>query len=132
MIEKYFQGKVPVASSQSAEELTRGLISLIETAPSEVDKAMAKPAFSDALAAIWNLVSNANVYIEKQAPWALAKKGENDQLALVMSTLIKALKVVADQIAPFMPETSKKVLAQLNLGGEKVAKGDPLFPRVQK
>jgi hypothetical protein len=31
-----------------------------------------------------------------------------------------------------MPETSQKILAQLNLGGEKVAKGEPLFPRIQK
>ena len=89
-------------------------------------------AFSDALTAIWQLITKANVYIEKQAPWSLAKKGETAQLALVLSNLIEVLKTAAQAIAPFMPTTSANILGQLNLGGEKIAKGTPLFPRIQK
>jgi methionyl-tRNA synthetase len=84
------------------------------------------------LAAIWKLVTTANVFIEKQAPWSLAKKGETEQLARVLSTLVMGLKTAADLIAPFMPETSTRILAQLNFGGEKVAKGEALFPRIVK
>lgn len=132
MIEKYFSGKLPVFSHQSPEELTQRLIQLIDVVPQKADKAMEELAFSDALAAVWEMISQANVYIEKQAPWALAKKGENDQLALVLTTLVTALKVAAEQLLPFMPETSQRIMAQLNLGGDKVAKGAPLFPRIQK
>jgi len=139
MIEKYFESRVLPAGrqvtgreSRVGDNLTQELIDLMSETPKRVDMAMDELAFSEALAAIWKLVSQANVYIEKQAPWSLAKKGEMDQLALVLATLVKVLKLVADQIAPFMPETSSRILAQLNLGGDKVAKGQPLFPRVQK
>jgi methionyl-tRNA synthetase len=132
MVEKYFESRVPGPESRVMDDLTKTLTALIVETPNKVDQAMDKLAFSDALAAIWNLVSNANVYIEKQAPWSLAKKGETEKLAVVMSTLVQALKVAADNLAPFMPDTSQKILAQLNLEGQKVAKGDPLFPRIQK
>ena len=134
MIEKYFNSQIPKDKSQTNpnDQMTKEILNLIDEMPKAVDRAMDQLAFSDALMAIWQLISQANVYIEKQAPWSLAKKGETEQLALVLSTLIRAIKVVADQIAPFMPETSTRILAQLNLGGEKVAKGEPLFPRVQK
>ena len=142
MIEKYFNFKHPTCPERSRgasnlktnpnDQLTKDIQNLIDSTPSAVDKVMEELAFSEALAAIWKLVSQANVYIEKQAPWSLAKKGENEQLSIVLSTLIKVLKLVADQIAPFMPETSAKILSQLNLGGDKVAKGEALFPRVAK
>jgi methionyl-tRNA synthetase len=140
MVEKYFEGQVPgvktstssVESGQEEDDLSKGLNGLLAQTPELVDKAMEKLAFSEALTFIWKLISQANIYIEKQAPWSLARKGENEQLALVLSTLVKVLKLVADQIVPFMPETSSKILAQLNLDGEKIAKGEPLFPRIQK
>jgi len=128
MIEKYFEGQVPRVKGQEENELT----SLMEETPKMVDKAMEELAFSEALAAIWKLISQANVYIEKQAPWALAKKEQKDKLAIVLSTLVKILKVVADQIAPFMPQTSGRILAQLNLEEGRVAKGEILFPRIVK
>lgn len=130
MIEKYFGSRVPSLESRVIDDITQGLINLKSETPKQVDEAMNQLAFSEALAAIWKLVSQANVYIEKQAPWALAKKGEKDQLALVLNTLFNVLKTTADLISPFMPETSQKLLAQLNPGGEKVAKGEPLFPRI--
>lgn len=141
MIEKYFLGEIPNPKSLPAgrqgetnlkDQITNALNKLIEETPILFDKAMEKVAFSEALGSVWELITQANVYIEKQAPWSLAKKGETGQLAVVLSTLIKVLKTSADLIAPFMPETSLKILAQLNLGGDKIAKGEPLFPRIQK
>jgi len=132
MIEKYFESRVPSPGSRAIDDLSKELTNLAAATPEAVDKSMNELAFSEALAAIWKLINHSNIYIEKQAPWSLAKKGENDQLALVLSTLVKVLKLVAESIAPFMPETSSKILAQLNLGGKKVAKGEPLFPRIQK
>ncbi|MFH1386829.1 MAG: methionine--tRNA ligase [bacterium] len=134
MIEKYFKSEIPSTKSQTIpnDQITNEINTLIQTTPSAVDKAMEELAFSEALAAIWHLINQANIYIEKQAPWSLAKKEENEKLATVLATLIEALKTIADLIVPFMPETSKKIEAQLNLGGEKIAKGDSLFPRIQK
>jgi methionyl-tRNA synthetase len=134
MIEKYFNSQIPKNKSEpiSQDPMTKEMRSLIEKTPQLVDQAMDELAFSDALAAIWQLVSQANGYIEKQAPWSLAKKGDNEQLAGVMSVLASALETIGQLIAPFMPATSEKVLAQLNLTGDKICKGAPLFPRLQK
>jgi methionyl-tRNA synthetase len=144
MIDKYFKSEIPNPSGRSPsgrgpksetnpnDQITNELNDLIADTPGLVGKAMDTLAFSEALAAIWTLISQSNVYIEKQAPWSLAKKGENEKLALVLGALYKALQLVAEQIAPFMPETSDRILRQLNPEGPKVAKGDPLFPRIQK
>jgi len=134
MIEKYFNFQHPTSNIQTKDkdQLTQEIANLIDATPAAVDRAMDQLAFSEALGAIWTLISQANVYIEKQAPWSLAKKGETGQLALVLSTLAKALKVIADQLVPFMPETAKRIMAQLNLDSPTIAKGDPLFPRIQK
>ncbi|MFA6169813.1 MAG: methionine--tRNA ligase [Candidatus Margulisiibacteriota bacterium] len=131
MIEKYFEGKVPTMAG-SGDDLTQELAKLTEKTPALVDQAMNELAFSDALAAIWQLISQANVYIEKQAPWGLAKRGEIEKLAQVMATLFNVLKTTAELLSPFMPATSGKIKSQLNLGGDKVAKGEVLFPRLQK
>lgn len=132
MIEKYFESRVPSPGSRVIDDLSKELTNLIATTPEAVNKSMNELAFSEALAAIWKLVNHSNIYIEKQAPWALAKKGEKDQLALVLNTLIAVLKLISEIITPFMPMTASRIQAQLNLGGEKIAKAEPLFPRVQK
>jgi methionyl-tRNA synthetase len=130
MVEKYFESKIPTSKENYADGQEQTLQILTDNLPDGVKKAMDKLAFSDALERIWAVVVNSNIYIEKQAPWSLAKKGEVDLLAFVMCKLIRALEVVANELTPFMPETTQKILAQLNLGGEKIAKGNPLFPRI--
>jgi methionyl-tRNA synthetase len=125
MIEKYLGGQV--ASSKGQEN---DLIKLIERTPVAFTAAMDGLAFSTALEAVWALISQANVYIEKEAPWTLAKNKEMEKLGQVLATLYDALKVVAELIVPFMPETAAKMSAQLNPQSGKLAKGDPLFPRL--
>ncbi|MBN3033417.1 MAG: methionine--tRNA ligase [Candidatus Saganbacteria bacterium] len=132
MVEKYCESQVPSPKSAVMDDLSRELIGLIKETPGLVDKYMDELAFSDALTAIWTLISRANVYIEKQAPWTLAKNGEKERLALVLVNLVEVLTLVTALIAPFMPETAEKIKAQINLSGEKVVKGAPLFPRIQK
>ena len=132
MIEKYFDGRVPELAGQPVDDLSRELAELTKATPALVDKSMNELAFSEALAAIWALIARANVYIEKQAPWTLAKNEQKEQLALVLNNLFEVLKTAASLVAPFMPETAARMNSQLNAGGEKVAKAEPLFPRIQK
>ncbi|MFA6549196.1 MAG: methionine--tRNA ligase [Candidatus Margulisiibacteriota bacterium] len=132
MIEKYLDGKVPYTRHALIKTRKDELLSLIVATPDLVENNMEQLSFSGALSQIWTLISQANVYIENKAPWKIAKQGDNEELANVLSILFEALNVVADQLAPFMPGTSEKIRAQLNLGGEKVAKSEPLFPRIQK
>lgn len=89
----------------------------------EFDKAMEDLRFSDALAEIWKLVSEANVRIDAEKPWVLVKTDpeKNEKL---LQNLLDVLTDISGLIAPFMPETSAKMVTQLETG-----KPEPLFPR---
>ncbi len=147
MVDKYFAGKIPEKGDKNdPNPETSGqqqmLLTRIEQTHDTVKVQMEKLAFSEALETIMNLVKVSNAYIEKQAPWKLAKAGGTERLAYVMYKLCEALKVSAVLISPFMPATAEKMWKQLGLSGEisldaqisgvKVAKGEPLFPRIQK
>ena len=63
-------------------------------------------------------------------PWALAKEEEKkDRLETVLYNLLESIKSGAKQLAPFMPETSEKILAQLG-DGKVVEKPEILFARL--
>lgn len=145
MVEKYNKSQIPNSKNQTS---SNELKDLINKTPQLVDQYMNKLAFSEALGAIWGLISRANQYIEQQAPWALAKKGETEKLTEVLFDLCETLRIVAILVGPFMPATAQKIWAQLNLpqplekltpvpfgmpiAGTMVKKGPALFPRLNK
>ena len=70
---------------------------------------------ADAMTEIWTLFKRCNKYIDETEPWVLAKdEAKKDRLATVLYNLIEGITIGASLIAPFMPETSEKILAQLN------------------
>ncbi|HEX8974195.1 MAG TPA: hypothetical protein VF817_01760, partial [Patescibacteria group bacterium] len=81
--------------------------------------------FDQALAAIWDKIRNANIYIEDNKPWELAKTNP-DNFKHAMRHLIGQLYVISALLSPFMPETSEKIKQALET---KVA--EPLFQRIK-
>ncbi len=79
--------------------------------------------FSDALNAIWKLITEANQEIDMEKPWDLAKTNPQ-KLKLLISGLMQVLADISNLIDPFMPETSRKIIDQLKTKNFK-----PLFPR---
>jgi len=148
MIEKYFKSLVPSSQFPATDDLSAEIQKLIKNTPQEVDSCMERLAFSDALGAVWKLISQANYYIEKEAPWQLAKAGQTDKLAAVLYNLYETLRIVAILVSPTMPETANKIWEQLNLpsqpqktapepfgakiAGVQIKKGSILFPKLQK
>ncbi|MCX5749522.1 MAG: methionine--tRNA ligase [Candidatus Saganbacteria bacterium] len=134
MIEKYFDGKVPSQKNDKMNGLDREMTELIKDTPRKYAICMDKIALTEALSCIFDLISLSNNYIEKQAPWSLAKNGKKEELSTVLGNLFEVLKVVSDLIAPFMPSTCVEMKKQLGLepGSEKINKGKPLFPRIEK
>lgn len=122
MCEKYFAGVVPSAS------LSPDLKASCEALPQKLIKRMETLDFSEALADIWSIISKANKYVETTAPWTMAKEGKQEELKIVVRTLVDTLKTVTQAIEPFMPATAEKMIIQL--GDGRVAKGAPLFPRI--
>ena len=70
---------------------------------------------ADAISEIFNIFRRCNKYIDETMPWALAKEEEQkDRLATVLYNLIESITIGASLLESFMPETSAKILGQLN------------------
>jgi len=102
--------------------------------------------FYGVLETVWDVVRQANTYIEEKKPWVLARE-DHEELERVLSQCFCALRFIAWLIFPFMPESSLKMQQQLGIditGGrdipdfseaaqlERIDKGDPLFPKNEK
>lgn len=79
--------------------------------------------FNEALAYIWNEISDTDKLINLQKPWEL----KGDQLEFALKELILRIRQIAFNLRPFLPETSEKILSQFS--GE-IKSAPPLFPRI--
>jgi methionyl-tRNA synthetase len=151
MTEKYLEGVVPEAPpAGSAEAADETLLRLLEGLPALYEAAMDRLDYGQALQETWEVIKEANRYLEAAAPWNLAKdEGMRSRLEAVLYNALEAVRVSAMFTAPVMPDTSAEVWSRLGLGdihavtdindeaawgllpaGSKVTKGDPLFPRI--
>lgn len=69
--------------------------------------------FSAGLEKTWMLVNVLNKMIEDDKPWALAKNGQNDALAMHLAALLTGLWYIANMIEPCMPTVSNRILAAI-------------------
>ncbi len=119
MSNKYFDGVVTNAGeNQPVDEELREVV--INTRL-KVNTAMDKLKVADAMTEIFNLFKRCNKYIDETMPWALAKEeDQKDRLNTVLYNLVESITVGATLLEPFMPETSEKILKQLNTEKRKV------------
>ena len=119
MSNKYFDGVVTDAgiSEPVDEDLKRTVID----ARLRVNICMDKLRVSDAITEIWNVFKRCNKYIDETMPWVLAKEEDKkSRLNTVLYNLIEGITIGASLLEPFMPETSAKILTQLNTGKRSV------------
>jgi methionyl-tRNA synthetase len=144
MLGKYFAGRVPDGGSRESE-----LRSVAARVAGDVDRHVRAFSTQRALAALWELVGAANKYVDSSAPWVLAKDpARAAELASVMYELFECIRVIGCLLAPFMPETSAKILAALGAepasgtlaeqlvwgqlpAGAQTRKTEALFPRIE-
>ena len=113
MSAKYFGGKVENANV--GEPLDDELKSMAVSLYFKVSSLMDEFKVSEAIDEIFTVLRRANKYIDETAPWVLAKSEENyPRLKTVLYNLTEVLTITTSLLAPFMPETSEKVLKQLN------------------
>jgi methionyl-tRNA synthetase len=69
-------------------------------------------AFHEALIAIWEVIGDANRYVDAQAPWALSKTdpARRDTVLWVLAETIRRVTLL---VQPFMPTSTAKILDQL-------------------
>ncbi|MBQ4160848.1 MAG: methionine--tRNA ligase, partial [Clostridia bacterium] len=113
MVDKYYDKKL--YAPEVREAVDDELKAFAENTVKEVEEKMEELRVADALEAIISLARRSNKYIDETAPWALAKDEANsDRLKTVLYNLVEAIRFIGVLIAPFMPETSEKILNQIN------------------
>ncbi len=114
MSNKYFGGEVKNAKVNN-QECDEDLMKVVLETPVKVQEKMDKLRVADAITEIFTLFKRCNKYIDETMPWALAKdESQSDRLATVLYNLVESISIGASLLEPFMPETSVKILAQLN------------------
>jgi len=78
-----------------------------------------------ALERTWALSSAANVYVDRSAPWAEAKKGNTGRVETILATLLQVLRILAAMIAPVLPKKSDEMRSQLGLPPSGAGDGWP-------
>jgi methionyl-tRNA synthetase len=101
---------VPGAFADSDRALLGLAASLLET----LRKHMNEQAFHLALEAIWKTVSEANRYVDEQAPWALRRSDPN-RMRTVLYTLAETIRHLAILVQPFVPGSAIRLLDQLGV-----------------
>ena len=113
MSNKYFGGEV--RSTGVTEPVDEELKSVVLGAKKKVADKMEELRVADAITEIFTLFKRCNKYIDETMPWALAKEEDKkDRLAEVLYNLVEGICIGASLLESFMPETTEKILAQLN------------------
>ena len=152
LIQRYCHGAVPAPEPSAITGLETDLQSAAESLIQKMlPHHLRRIEFNRTLEATWGLVQLGNQYIDKTAPWVLAKSPDDAQrLRTVLFHAAETLRFLCLAAYPFMPNTAQEMARQLGLpydfsqpllkdpvawgDGESnatVDKGKALFPRVE-
>jgi methionyl-tRNA synthetase len=112
MLHRYRQGTVPAAGESTPLDRAG------DAALARYADAMDGLLLHRGAAATWDLVSEANAFVERQAPWALAKAGDASALDATLAALARCLARLGVLASPFLPEASRTLREALGLGAE--------------
>ncbi|HJP86978.1 MAG TPA: methionine--tRNA ligase [Gemmatimonadaceae bacterium] len=142
MVERYCEGVVPKGA--------RNEVDTADAKDLEAYHASMGPRgflLHEALKAVWQTIARGNEYVDRQAPWKLAKDpAQRAELEKTLSTLVRQLARHAVHLFPFMPGKAEELWQSLGAPDElsemtfkradsvdatgwKVKKGAPLFPK---
>ena len=149
LIERTQAGRIPPpgTSGPAEQELQQATAALLnESLPRHLELL----EFNRALEAVWHVVQLANQYVDKTAPWTLAKhEHDAEQLKTVLYTMAEVLRCLSLAIYPVIPTSAQSICSQLGISAEfsnplwagkiewgglkpgtTIQKGPSLFPRI--
>ena len=113
MSNKYLDGVL--ADKGVTEDVDADLKEKVLAAVGAVDEKMDKLRVADAITEIFSVFKRCNKYIDETEPWILGKdEAKKDRLSTVLYNLVESIIIGASLLEAFMPETTEKILAQLN------------------
>jgi len=147
MVDKYQKGKVELPLKTADDTYLQGIA---EGLLGRYEEAIENYQLHQGVRVAWELIRGANLYIDSQKPWLLAKdSSKKGRLAEVLHNLIEAIRQVTILLKPIMPVKTKEVWQQLGLASDfdkvtfkeleewgkipsdtVVRPGEALFPRI--
>ena len=135
MSNKYFGGNVAKTGADTTGagtdengaslDFDAELKAVVTGTKAKVEDKMKTLHVADAITEIFTLFKRCNKYIDETMPWALAKdETKKDRLSEVLYNLVESITVGANLLAPYMPETSERILAQLYPANPKAGERD--------
>ena len=113
MSNKYFDGLV--CDKGVNEPVDDDLKAVVTGTYDKVEVKMEDLRVADAITEVFALFKRCNKYIDETMPWALAKdETKQDRLATVLYNLVESISIGATLLKSFMPETTDRILTQLN------------------
>jgi methionyl-tRNA synthetase len=146
MIDRYREGVVPPGKDDATD---RADAADLATYHSSLDGSSGY-FHHEALKSLWRTIARANEFVDRQAPWKLAKDpAQAGELDRTLGSLARQLARQAVYASPFFPERAEQLWGQLGAPGSvhdqrfdtagdidptgwRVTKGPPLFPKEQK
>lgn len=145
MVNKNCEGQVPDPNDFSSDD--NALLGKVDSVIERVRAAMDQQSLHRALGEIWEVVGDANRYVDAQAPWAL-KKQDPERMKTVLYVLAETIRQLGILVQPVMPDAGGAILDQLGIepeqrsflslgevarlgAGTPIAKPTPVFPRYE-
>ncbi len=146
MQQSYFQGAIQPRTPEGVDD---ALPAAFARARGESEAHVGELAFHRALEAIWRALDHANKYVTDTAPFTLAKDpARRPRVGAILHELCEGLRVAAQLVEPFLPETARRLWTMLGLPpgrlaaldtpwgtafaiGHRTAAPEALFPRVE-
>ena len=113
MSNKYLNGVLE--DKGASEPVDEDLKQKVLAAPKLVAEKMDKLLVADAITEIFSVFKRCNKYIDETEPWILGRdEAKKERLSTVLYNLAESITIGASLLEAFMPETSEKILSQLN------------------
>jgi methionyl-tRNA synthetase len=145
LVERNCGGEVPAPGAMT--ELERNLAERAVSAAREMDEAVGSMKLDRGIAAVMNAVREGNRYMERTAPWKLAKEDPENRLGTVLHSVVELLRIATGLLAPVMPGKMKTIRTALGIAGgpadsapldewgtsaagAKIKDAGPVFPRI--
>ena len=115
MIAKSCEGQVPDPGTLTADD--QALLDAAGALLGIMRGHLVRQEFHNALIAQWQVIGEANRYIDAQAPWTL-RKTDPPRMATVLYVLAETIRHLAILAQPVMPTAASRMLDQLSVAAD--------------
>src|SRR3989338_1137291 len=125
MIEQYQKGVISPVKGKT-NPLAKKMKGLKKKVGGFLEMKSGDIAFHEALAAIWEGITQTDRYINENKPWKITETQTRKE---ILYNVAESIRTIANLLKPFLPSTAEKILEQF---GSNIQKGPNLFPRIEE